>query len=115
MSLPVRSKKMAISEPSGKYPQPLDITTGKWSASVMADRILRLDRRELVAGLGAVLLGPAMPGGAATGARVWGGFGTRLAGSGHAGGRCHRRAPAARSSGQGQCNRFAAGSGGNPD
>jgi FtsP/CotA-like multicopper oxidase with cupredoxin domain len=69
MSLPVRSKKMAISEPSGKYPQPLDITTGKWSASVMADRILRLDRRELVAGLGAVLLGPAMPGVAATGAR----------------------------------------------
>jgi FtsP/CotA-like multicopper oxidase with cupredoxin domain len=35
----------------------------------MADRILRLDRREFVAGLGAVLLGPAMPGIAATGAR----------------------------------------------
>jgi FtsP/CotA-like multicopper oxidase with cupredoxin domain len=35
----------------------------------MADRILRLDRRELVAGLGAVLLGPAMPAVAATGAR----------------------------------------------
>jgi FtsP/CotA-like multicopper oxidase with cupredoxin domain len=31
----------------------------------MADRILRLDRRELVAGLGAALLSPAMPGSAA--------------------------------------------------
>jgi FtsP/CotA-like multicopper oxidase with cupredoxin domain len=30
--------------------------------AVMADRILRLDRRELMAGLGAALLGPAMPG-----------------------------------------------------
>jgi FtsP/CotA-like multicopper oxidase with cupredoxin domain len=29
---------------------------------VMADRILRLDRRELMAGLGAAVLGPAMPG-----------------------------------------------------
>jgi FtsP/CotA-like multicopper oxidase with cupredoxin domain len=36
----------------------------------MADRILRLDRREFVAGLGAVLLGPAVPGIAATGARL---------------------------------------------
>jgi FtsP/CotA-like multicopper oxidase with cupredoxin domain len=33
--------------------------------AVMADRILRLDRRELMAGLGAALLGPAMPGTAA--------------------------------------------------
>jgi FtsP/CotA-like multicopper oxidase with cupredoxin domain len=70
MGSPVRSKKMVILEPSWKYLRRLDITTGKWSASVMADRILRLDRRELVAGLGLALLGPGMPGIAATEARL---------------------------------------------
>jgi FtsP/CotA-like multicopper oxidase with cupredoxin domain len=65
MSPPVRSKKMAILEPLGKYLRQLDISSGKWSASDMADRILRLDRRELMAGLGAAVLGPAMRGTAA--------------------------------------------------
>ncbi|SHL93299.1 Multicopper oxidase with three cupredoxin domains (includes cell division protein FtsP and spore coat protein CotA) [Bradyrhizobium lablabi] len=69
MGPPLRSKKMVILEPSGKYLRRLDITTGKWSASVMADRIIRLDRRELVAGLGLALLCPALPGIAAPGGR----------------------------------------------
>jgi len=62
MGPPVRSKKMVISEPPGEYLRQLDISSGKWSASDMADRVLRLDRRELMAGLGAAVLGPAMPG-----------------------------------------------------
>ena len=44
-----------------KYSPQLDISSGKWSASAMADRIFRLDRRELMAGLGAAALGPALP------------------------------------------------------
>jgi FtsP/CotA-like multicopper oxidase with cupredoxin domain len=69
MGLSVRSKKMAIREPSGKYPRLLDITTGKWSALGMADRIFRPNRRELVAGLGLALLAPPVPGIAAAGER----------------------------------------------
>jgi FtsP/CotA-like multicopper oxidase with cupredoxin domain len=69
MGLSVRSKKMAILEASGKYPRLLDITTGKWSALGMADRIFRPDRRELVAGLGLALLAPPVPGIAAAGER----------------------------------------------
>src|SRR5258708_30675365 len=66
----VRSKKMAISELPRSTSRGLDITTGKWSASVMTDHIFRLDRRELVAGLGAALLSPATPGIAAAEGRA---------------------------------------------
>src|SRR5258708_17512100 len=66
----VRSKKMAIPELPRSTSRGLDITTGKWSASVMTDRIFRPDRRELVAGLGAALLSPAMPGIAAAEGRA---------------------------------------------
>jgi FtsP/CotA-like multicopper oxidase with cupredoxin domain len=59
MGRPVRSKKMAVSEPPDVPQAQLDMASGKWSASIMADRIFRLDRRELVAGLGAVALSPA--------------------------------------------------------
>jgi FtsP/CotA-like multicopper oxidase with cupredoxin domain len=37
----------------------LDIASGKWSASIMADPIFPLTRREFVAGLGSTVLGPA--------------------------------------------------------
>jgi hypothetical protein len=33
MSLPVRSKKMAVSKPPARYLLSLDISSGKWSAS----------------------------------------------------------------------------------
>jgi FtsP/CotA-like multicopper oxidase with cupredoxin domain len=39
----------------------LDIPGGKWSASTMADGIFPVNRREVLAGLGAVVAGPAMP------------------------------------------------------
>jgi FtsP/CotA-like multicopper oxidase with cupredoxin domain len=61
----VRSKKMAI-------PILPDLSHANWTYPaengphlMMADRILRLDRRELMAGLGAAVLAPAMPGAAA--------------------------------------------------
>ncbi len=65
MGPPVRSKKMAISEPPRKYPAPTGHIQRKMvRIELMADRIFRLDRRELMAGLGglgAAALGPAMP------------------------------------------------------
>jgi FtsP/CotA-like multicopper oxidase with cupredoxin domain len=61
MGSTVRSKKMGCFEPCGSNPRRLDITAGKWSASAMADGIFPLNRRALVAGLGASVLGPAMP------------------------------------------------------
>src|SRR5258706_4721023 len=60
MGRPVRSKKMAFSQPPGP-------TCVNWTYPAkndphrpMADRILRLDRRELLTGLGAAVLTPAM-------------------------------------------------------
>src|SRR5260370_15870682 len=60
MGRPVRSKKMAISQPPRR-------TCVKWTYPAengrhraRADSILRLDRRALMAGLGAAGLGPAM-------------------------------------------------------
>jgi FtsP/CotA-like multicopper oxidase with cupredoxin domain len=44
----------------------LDFSSQKWSASVMADRIFPLDRRKLLAGLGAAVLSPAMSAAVAT-------------------------------------------------
>ena len=38
----------------------LDMASGKWSASIMADQIFPLNRREFVAGLGSAVLGPAI-------------------------------------------------------
>src|SRR5436190_23603331 len=61
MGRPVRSKKMGRFNLSGRTSRQLDISSGKWSASIMADRIFRLDRRGLVAGLGAAVLSPALP------------------------------------------------------
>src|SRR5258706_3895547 len=61
MGRPFRSKKMAVSAPLRRTSCQLDISSGKWSASIMADRIFRLDRRELVTGLGAAVLSPALP------------------------------------------------------
>src|SRR5712671_3533625 len=49
------------SQPPRRTSRQLDISSGKWSASIMADRIFRLDRRELVTGLGAAVLSPALP------------------------------------------------------
>src|SRR6266478_1117585 len=61
MGRPVRSQKNGRSSLSGRTSRQLDISSGKWSASIMADRIFRLDRRELVTGLGAAVLSPALP------------------------------------------------------
>jgi FtsP/CotA-like multicopper oxidase with cupredoxin domain len=69
MCPPVRSKKMAVLEPAQKpAPAPLEVAavTGHIQQKmvrigVMADRISRLGRRELIAGLGAAALGPAIP------------------------------------------------------
>jgi FtsP/CotA-like multicopper oxidase with cupredoxin domain len=70
MGPPVRSKKMAISEPPRRYLGPAGHIQRKMvRIDLMAERILRLDRRELMAGLAAAALGPAMPGMAAVPAR----------------------------------------------
>src|SRR6267142_5352395 len=61
MGRPVRSKKMGRFSLPERASRQLDISIGKWSASIMADRIFRLDRRELVTGLGAAVLSPALP------------------------------------------------------
>jgi len=61
MGRPVRSKKMGRFSLSGRTSRQLDISSGKWSASVMADGIFRLDRRQLLTGLGAAVLSPALP------------------------------------------------------
>jgi FtsP/CotA-like multicopper oxidase with cupredoxin domain len=61
MRAPVRSKKMAVPERPGKSSRLLDISGRKWSASIMADRIFPVNRRELMAGLGAATLGAAIP------------------------------------------------------
>src|SRR5258705_12668136 len=60
MGRPVRSKKVAFSQPPGP-------TCVNWTYPAkndphrpMEDRILRLDRRELLAGLGASVAAPAM-------------------------------------------------------
>jgi FtsP/CotA-like multicopper oxidase with cupredoxin domain len=65
MGPPVRSKKMAVPEWPSKPSRLLDIFSGKWSASIMAERIFPVNRRELMAGLGAATLGAAMPSAAA--------------------------------------------------
>ena len=57
--MPIRSKKIATI-PSRANLRQLDIASGKWSASIMADPIFPLTRRELVAGLGSTVLGPAI-------------------------------------------------------
>jgi FtsP/CotA-like multicopper oxidase with cupredoxin domain len=44
----------------------LDFSSQKWSASAMADRTFPLDRRKLLAGLGAAVLSPAMSAAVAT-------------------------------------------------
>src|ERR1700688_3296050 len=61
MGRSVRSKKMAVSAS-------LEVAHTNWTypaengpQSIMADRIFRLDRRELVTGLGAAVLSPALP------------------------------------------------------
>src|SRR5471032_3174286 len=62
----VRSKKMVISEPARRSLGLAGHFQRKMvRIDIMADRILRLDRRELMAGLAAAALGPAMPGMAA--------------------------------------------------
>jgi FtsP/CotA-like multicopper oxidase with cupredoxin domain len=59
----LRSKKMAVSKPPGTY-----LTTTRHNnrkmvrIDMMEDRILRLDRRKLMAALGATVLAPALPG-----------------------------------------------------
>ena len=61
MSLPVRSKKKADSHLPG-VPVPTGHIQRKMvRIDLMADRIFRLHRRELLAGLGAIALGSAMP------------------------------------------------------
>src|SRR6202158_5750948 len=64
MSRPVRSKKMAISQPPGSTCVNWTYPAENGPHRPMADRILRLDRRELMMGLGAAVLGPAMAAGA---------------------------------------------------
>src|SRR5437879_2023179 len=60
MGRPVRSKKMAISQPPGGTRVNWTYPAENGPHRPMADRILRLDRRKLLAGLGAAVLGPAM-------------------------------------------------------
>src|SRR5258707_14958020 len=60
MGRPVRSKKMAISQPPGPTCVNWTYPAKNGPHRPMADRILRLDRRELLAGLGAAVLAPAM-------------------------------------------------------
>jgi FtsP/CotA-like multicopper oxidase with cupredoxin domain len=62
MGQPVRSKKMAVRDPR-EIPAPAGHIQRKMvRIAPMADRIFRLDRRELLAGLGAAALIPAVPG-----------------------------------------------------
>ena len=62
MGRPVRSKKMAVSESLPDLTAPAGhIQPEMVRIDLMADRILRLNRRALMAGLGAAALGPAMP------------------------------------------------------
>src|SRR5258708_32259660 len=60
MGRPVRSKKRAISQPPGRTRVNWTYPAENGPHRPMADRILRLDRRELLTGLGAAVLGPAM-------------------------------------------------------
>src|SRR4030081_1816793 len=60
MGRPVRSKKMAVRCLLGVAALTGHIQRKMVRIETMADRILRLDRRELIAGLGAALLGPAV-------------------------------------------------------
>src|SRR5882757_3321356 len=60
MGRPVRSKKMAISQPPGPTCVNWTYPAKNGPHRPMEDRILRLDRRELLAGLGAAVLAPAM-------------------------------------------------------
>src|SRR3982074_835969 len=60
MGRPVRSKKMAVRCLLGVAALTGHIQRKMVRIDTMADRILRLDRRELIAGLGAALLGPAV-------------------------------------------------------
>jgi FtsP/CotA-like multicopper oxidase with cupredoxin domain len=57
MGLSVRSKKMAVSKPVVGWTYPAE----NGPPSTMADRIFSLDRRELIAGLGAAVFAPAAP------------------------------------------------------
>jgi FtsP/CotA-like multicopper oxidase with cupredoxin domain len=58
MGPPIRSKKMTSIHPGAR--RQLDLANGKWSASIMADPIFPLTRREFMAGLGSIVLGPAI-------------------------------------------------------
>src|SRR5258706_2994153 len=60
MGQPVRSKKMAVRCLPGVAALTGHIQQKMVRIDTMADRILRLDRRELIAGLGAALLSPAV-------------------------------------------------------
>src|SRR5258708_9124618 len=60
MGRPVRSKKMAISQPPGRTCVNWTYPAENGPHRPMSDRILQLDRRALMAGLGAAVLGPAM-------------------------------------------------------
>src|SRR5260370_1616713 len=60
MGRPVRSKKMAISQPPGRTCVNWTYPAENGPHRAMADRILRLDRRAVMGGLGSEVLGPAM-------------------------------------------------------
>src|SRR5258708_16521653 len=60
MGRPVRSKKMAISQPPGRTCVNWTYPAENGPHRPMSDRILQLDRRALMAGLGAAALGPAL-------------------------------------------------------
>jgi len=63
MGRPVRSKKMAFAEPASAYLPPAGHIQRKMvRIDLMADRIFRLDRRELMAAMGAMALVPARSG-----------------------------------------------------
>ena len=61
MGQPVRSKKMADSDLPGSTCTNWTYPAENGRITLMADRIFRLDRRELLTGLGATVLGLAMP------------------------------------------------------
>src|SRR5258708_38754825 len=60
MGRPVRSKKMAISQPPGRTCVSCTYPAENGPHRPMSDRILQLDRRAVMAGLGAAVLGPAL-------------------------------------------------------
>jgi len=63
MGRPVRSKKMAFAKPASTYLTPTGHIQQKMvRTDLMVDRIFRLDRRELMAAMAAVALGPATSG-----------------------------------------------------